>query len=89
MAHNKHGKRLTGGYRESDAVLATETFHGRRTPPPALTDTRSATIMIPQGSIGLIHGNAAVVPEYLDVEFELGPGLYVRVETLPEYIIPA
>lgn len=78
--NQKREKKLIGGYCYADLVQATQTFCGRRTPPPLLTDGRPATTAIRGGTIGLVHGIAKFVEDCLDVEFEISPGEYARVE---------
>ena len=83
------GKKLIGGYRYGDAVQSLDYFNGRRTPPPMLSDKGPATMGIPKGAIGLIHGQAQAAPEYLDVEFEVWPNTYARVEVRLEQVAKA
>lgn len=83
------GKKLIGGYRYGDTVQSLDSFNGRRTPPPMLNDKRPSTMLIPKGAIGLIHGHAQAAPEYLDIEFEIWPNTYARVETRLEQVAKA
>jgi hypothetical protein len=83
------GKKLIGGYRYGDAVQSLDAFNGRRTPPPPINDRGPATMLIPKGATGLVHGQAHAAEEYLDIEFEVWPNTYARVETRLEQVAKA